>query len=63
MLQLTTTTIDLLTPAQTCRLLDIRDRDLLAAVNDGSLPAYNLDGSVRFRRTEVAAFDGARQAA
>lgn len=50
----TTTAIDMLDPAQTCERLHLDDKGLLDLVNSGRLPAYDLDGNVRFKVSEVA---------
>lgn len=51
--------IDMLTPYQVCLRLDVSPAGLLDLVNDGSLPAYNLGGAIRFRVSEVESFSTA----
>jgi|GEM_PF-2089571 len=50
-----TSTIDMFTPERACEHLVIDDQALLAMVNSGQLPAYNIGGSIRFKVTDVAA--------
>ena len=49
----TATSIDMFTPAQASHKLEIDDQALLALVNSGQLPAYNLDGQIRFKIADV----------
>lgn len=51
----TATPIDMLTPTQTAARLELDDDALLALVNGGRLPAYDLGGSIRFKAVDVAA--------
>ena len=48
----------MLTPSQVCRELVLDEQQLLAMVNDGCLPAYDLGGHVRFKVADVAALIG-----
>lgn len=43
----------LLNPSQASIALRVSANELLALVNDGELPAYNLEGLIRFRPDEV----------
>ena len=45
--------IDMLTPYQTCKRLDLTPGGLLDLVNDGVLSAYDFEGCIRFRVSEV----------
>lgn len=49
----TLTAIDLVDPAQACEKLGLNEQGLLALVNQGSLPAYNIAGHIRFRMTDI----------
>lgn len=49
------TTIDMLTPTQTCDRLHLTEGALLGLVNQGQLAAYNLGGNIRFKTIDVAA--------
>lgn len=55
------TSIDLITPVEACRTLDVDADELLGLVNDAVLPAYKLGGFIRFRQTEVCALRQASQ--
>ena len=48
-------TIDMLTPAQTCSQMSLDEQGVLDLVNTGRLAAYNLGGNIRFRASDVAA--------
>lgn len=43
----------LLNPSQASIALRVSPDELLELINAGDLPAYNLDGLIRFRPTEV----------
>ena len=47
--------IDLVRPEAVLELLGVDEQDLLELVNQGRLPAYRIDGAIRFRAMEVAA--------
>ena len=49
----TATVIDMYTPSEAGAILRLDDRALLDAVNRGTLPAYDLGGSIRFRVSDV----------
>ena len=51
----TPTAIEMLTPAQTGRHLELDEAAILDLVNRGRLPAYNLGGSIRFKVRDVVA--------
>ena len=46
-------TIDMLTPAQTCHRMRLDEQSVLDLVNSGQLRAYNLGGHIRFRAADV----------
>ena len=50
----TSSTIDMLTPAQTCSQMSLDEQGVLHLVNTGRLAAYNLGGNIRFRASDVA---------
>lgn len=45
--------IDLVDPAEACRLLDIEPATLIALANQGLVAAFDLGGSIRFRRRDL----------
>ncbi len=53
-----TARIAMVTPSQVCQELAFDEQQLLAMVNDGSLPAYDLGGQIRFKAADVASLIG-----
>ncbi len=47
--------IDLVGPLEACEMLVVNEAELLALVNNDQLPAYRLDGYIRFRTCDVMA--------
>lgn len=44
---------NLVGPAAACQMLGVDHQSLLRGINDGIVPAYSIDGSVRFRPSEL----------
>lgn len=55
--------IAMMTPDEVCRQLVVDEHELLAFVNDGSLPAYDFAGNIRFKIIDVAKLIGLRAVA
>lgn len=56
------TSIEMLTPVEAGLRLQLSADELLAAVNRGLLPAYDLGGHIRFRANDIAAVAAATAA-
>ena len=44
---------NLIGPAEACQMLGANKHSLLRGINDGIVPAYSIDGAVRFRPSEL----------